>query len=134
MERVKLASGIELAVEDTGPRDGPALLFLHGFPENHRTWRHQVAHFSDRFRCIAPDQRGIGTNGLYLPTALDFRCRFGAGSRARHEAEAQRLGIEPAIVRRPGLALDLDTPADLRSLGGAPTRTSRFVDRAERRA
>jgi 2-phospho-L-lactate guanylyltransferase len=83
---------------------------------------------------IAPDQRGIGTNGLYLPTALDFRCRFGAGSRARHEAEAQRLGIEPAIVRRPGLALDLDTPADLRSLGGAPTRTSRCVDRAERRA
>ena len=36
----------------------PALIFLHGFPESHRTWRHQVAHFSDRFRCIAPDQRG----------------------------------------------------------------------------
>ena len=34
------------------------LIFLHGFPESHRTWRHQIAHFSDRFRCIAPDQRG----------------------------------------------------------------------------
>ena len=60
MERVTLASGIEIKVEDTGPRDAPVLLFLHGFPENHRTWRHQVAHFSDRFRCIAPDQRGYG--------------------------------------------------------------------------
>ena len=60
MERVRLASGIELAVEDIGPRDAPALLFLHGFPENHRTWRHQVAHFSDRYRCVAPDQRGYG--------------------------------------------------------------------------
>ncbi len=64
MERVTLASGLEIAVEDTGPRDAPALLFLHGFPENHRTWRHQVAHFSGRFRCIAPDQRGYGESAM----------------------------------------------------------------------
>lgn len=56
--RVKLASGIELDVVDTGPRDAPVLVFLHGFPESHRTWRHQIAHLSARFRCIAPDQRG----------------------------------------------------------------------------
>jgi 2-phospho-L-lactate guanylyltransferase len=66
---------------------------------------------------IAPDRRGTGTNGLYLPVALDFTCRFGVASRARHEAEARRQGIEPAIVMRPGLAADLDTPADLRMLG-----------------
>ena len=62
MKRVTLASGIELDVLDVGPlegqRDAPALIFLHGFPESHRTWRHQIAHFSARFRCIAPDQRG----------------------------------------------------------------------------
>ena len=58
MNRVTLESGIALDVVDEGPADAPALIFLHGFPESHRTWRHQVAHFSDRFRCIAPDQRG----------------------------------------------------------------------------
>lgn len=57
-QRVKLANGIELDVVDVGPRDGAVLMFLHGFPESHRTWRHQITHFSDRFRCIAPDQRG----------------------------------------------------------------------------
>lgn len=56
--RVTLANGIELDVVDEGPRDAPVLIFLHGFPESHRTWRHQVAHFSNSFRCIAPDQRG----------------------------------------------------------------------------
>ena len=56
--RVKLANGIELDVVDQGPRDAPVLIFLHGFPESHRTWRHQIAHLSGRFRCIAPDQRG----------------------------------------------------------------------------
>ncbi|HUQ13937.1 MAG TPA: alpha/beta hydrolase [Novosphingobium sp.] len=57
-KRVELASGIELDTVDAGPKDAPALIFLHGFPESHRTWRHQIAHLSDRFRCIAPDQRG----------------------------------------------------------------------------
>lgn len=56
--RVTLASGIDLDVVDVGPRDGPVLLFLHGFPESHRTWRHQIAHLAPRYRCIAPDQRG----------------------------------------------------------------------------
>ena len=74
---------------------------------------------------IAPDRHGTGTNGLYLPAGLDFTCRFGARSRARHEDEARRLGIEPAIVTRHGLASDLDTPCDLRSLtDDATTRTT----------
>ncbi|WP_239804521.1 alpha/beta fold hydrolase [Croceicoccus hydrothermalis] len=58
MKTVHLDNGIELQVRDEGPRDAPALIFLHGFPESHRTWRHQIPHLSRRFRCIAPDQRG----------------------------------------------------------------------------
>ncbi len=57
-QRIELGNGIELDVVDVGPKDAPVLIFLHGFPESHRTWRHQIAHLSDRFRCIAPDQRG----------------------------------------------------------------------------
>ncbi|MDE2596290.1 MAG: alpha/beta hydrolase [Sphingomonadales bacterium] len=60
LTRVELGRNIALDVIDTGPRNAPVLLFLHGFPESHRTWRHQIAHFSDRYRCIAPDQRGYG--------------------------------------------------------------------------
>ncbi|MFB0613194.1 alpha/beta fold hydrolase [Aurantiacibacter poecillastricola] len=62
LSRVKLPTGIELDVWDSGPRDAPALLFLHGFPENHRTWRHQIEHLNGRYRCIAPDQRGYGNS------------------------------------------------------------------------
>jgi pimeloyl-ACP methyl ester carboxylesterase len=62
MQKVALPSGIELAYAESGPADAPALIFLHGFPENHRSWRHQIAHLEDRFRCIAPDQRGFGAS------------------------------------------------------------------------
>lgn len=57
-KRVQLPNGISLDIVDEGPVDAPVLIFLHGFPESHRTWRHQIAHFKDRYRCIAPDQRG----------------------------------------------------------------------------
>ena len=57
-KRVHLANGMHLMCVDEGPVDAPVLIFLHGFPESHRTWRHQIRHFSHRYRCIAPDQRG----------------------------------------------------------------------------
>ena len=69
LKRVALHNGIHLNVVDEGPVDAPVLIFLHGFPESHRTWRHQIAHFSDRYRCIAPDQRGY--RGSSKPQAVE---------------------------------------------------------------
>ncbi|WP_338424823.1 alpha/beta fold hydrolase [Sphingopyxis kveilinensis] len=68
-QRVTLSTGVELDVVDMGPKDAPVLIFLHGFPESHRTWRHQLPHFSRRFRCIAPDQRGY--RGSSKPQEVD---------------------------------------------------------------
>ncbi len=56
--RIALATGVELDVCLAGDRASPAIIFLHGFPESHRTWRHQIAALSSRYFCVAPDQRG----------------------------------------------------------------------------
>jgi 3-oxoadipate enol-lactonase len=48
-----------LAVDVRG--DGPALLFLHGFPLDRTIWKHQVATLAG-WRRIAPDLRGAGTS------------------------------------------------------------------------
>jgi len=59
-QEITLSTGVTLNVATAGPRDGQPIIFLHGFPESHRTWRHQIAALSDRYFCIAPDQRGFG--------------------------------------------------------------------------
>jgi 2-phospho-L-lactate guanylyltransferase len=58
---------------------------------------------------IAPDRHDTGTNALALAGDSGIAFRFGADSFARHHA----LAREAVIVRRPGLALDCDTPGDL---------------------
>jgi pimeloyl-ACP methyl ester carboxylesterase len=61
-QRLPLATGITLNVASAGPEGGEPILFLHGFPESHRTWRHQLAGLSDLYRVYAPDQRGFAAS------------------------------------------------------------------------
>jgi pimeloyl-ACP methyl ester carboxylesterase len=59
--RVTGEGGVGLEVWVDGPEDGPAVLFLHGWPDSHSLWRHQVAALTEAgFRTIAPDLRGFG--------------------------------------------------------------------------
>ena len=69
---------------------------------------------------LVPDRRFDGTNVLALPTDIDFRFSYGAGSFRRHRAEAARLGLPARIVPDPQLAWDVDLPADLAYPGAPP--------------
>lgn len=59
LQRIALPTGVELDVAIEGDPKNPPLIFLHGFPESHRTWRHQIAEFARDHYVIAPDQRGF---------------------------------------------------------------------------
>jgi len=61
-QRIPLATGVTLNVCMGGPAGAEPILFLHGFPESHRTWRHQLADLSRDFRVVAPDQRGFAAS------------------------------------------------------------------------
>jgi pimeloyl-ACP methyl ester carboxylesterase len=61
-QRIALATGITLNVASAGPEGGEPILFLHGFPESHRTWRYQLDGLADRYRVYAPDQRGFAAS------------------------------------------------------------------------
>ena len=79
---------------------------------------------------IAPARDDLGSNAVACspPEVLPFR--FGENSFRPHLARARALGIEPRVVRRPRLALDIDTPDDLRAFAAepSPTRTYRYLE------
>jgi pimeloyl-ACP methyl ester carboxylesterase len=52
-----MVNGVSLAVEVHG--DGPAILFIHGFPLDRTLWRDQLGGLTG-WRRIAPDLRGMG--------------------------------------------------------------------------
>lgn len=60
LRRVTLSTGVELDVAVAGDPANPAIVLLHGFPESHRTWRHQIpALAAAGWFVLAPDQRGF---------------------------------------------------------------------------
>ena len=60
--RIGLPTGVTLTVQLGGPEGGEPIIFLHGFPESHRTWRFQMQALAGEYRVVAPDQRGFGSS------------------------------------------------------------------------
>ncbi len=76
---------------------------------------------------IVPAHDELGSNAILCAPAFAVPLRFGDESYFPHLMAARRAGIEPMIVRLPGIGLDIDHGADLRKFMAAqprmPTRT-----------
>lgn len=72
---------------------------------------------------LVPDRHDIGTNCIVAtpPNAMPYQ--FDGTSFAPHQALARGAGIEPRIVRTPGLGLDIDTIDALRDFARSPGDT-----------
>ncbi len=55
---IRADDGTMIAVREVG--EGPPLVLLHGFPENHRCWLPLLPELARGRRCILPDLRGYG--------------------------------------------------------------------------
>jgi 2-phospho-L-lactate guanylyltransferase len=80
---------------------------------------------------LAPARDERGTNAVACSPADVMPLRFGGDSFVAHRRRARAHGIEPQIVRRPGLALDIDTPDDLAAFLAAPSPTRAYAYLAE---
>lgn len=91
----------------------------------------------DKILEVAPDQGSVlvpaadgrGTNAVWRRPAGLFPLRFGNDSFKPH-LTAARDALRPCVVLSlPGIALDIDSPSDLRQLADAPgeTRTQRMA-------
>jgi pimeloyl-ACP methyl ester carboxylesterase len=77
-----------------GPADGVAVIFVHGWPELSRSWRHQLPVIGGLgFRAVAPDMRGYGRSSVY-PALADYALEHIVADMI---ALADALGIAKAI-------------------------------------
>ncbi|MGD9879752.1 MAG: 2-phospho-L-lactate guanylyltransferase [Reyranella sp.] len=81
---------------------------------------------------ISPAHDDLGSNAVICSPPDSVPLRFGDNSYFPHLDAARRSGIEPTILRQPGIAMDIDHPVDLAAFLRLPqsagTRTRAFLE------
>lgn len=54
------ADGLKIFYRESGPKDAPVVLLLHGFPTSSHMYRDLIPQLAGRYRVIAPDLPGFG--------------------------------------------------------------------------
>src|SRR5207302_1615495 len=92
MPKLTADDGVQLYYEEAG--SGIALLFVHEFAGDARSWEPQLRHFSRRYRCIAYNARG------YPPSDVPQELERYSQARARDDIRCvlDALGIQRAHV------------------------------------
>ncbi len=90
------------------------------------------AHRSAPSFTIAPSHDDFGSNAILVSRPDAVPLTFGDDSFFPHLKVARQHGIEPTIVRLPGIARDIDQPEDIHEFIrlGSRTRTHEFLSRA----
>jgi len=82
-----------------------------------------ISHGESPAFTIVPARDMQGSNTILCSPADAVPLRFGSNSYYPHLDAAKSRGIMPCVVQVPGIALDLDTPDDLREFLAAGSQT-----------
>ena len=66
--------GVDVFYREAGPKDGPGVLLLHGFPASSFMFRNLIPQLATRYHVIAPDYPGYGQS--VLPDHKAFQYTF----------------------------------------------------------
>jgi pimeloyl-ACP methyl ester carboxylesterase len=70
--RSEKIEGLSIFFREAGPRDGPVVLLLHGFPSSSRMWDSLIPALADRYHVIAPDYPGFGHSDAPDPASFHY--------------------------------------------------------------
>src|SRR5271170_2995448 len=64
--------GFNVFYREAGPKDGPTILLLHGFPSSSHMFRDLIPLLADRFHLVAPDLPGFGQSDMPDRTKFNY--------------------------------------------------------------
>jgi pimeloyl-ACP methyl ester carboxylesterase len=112
--------GVRLFYREAGPKDGPTLLLLHGFPSSSFMFRELIPQLSEGHRVIAPDYPGFGHSDF--PDPQSFSYTFDHLARVIH-GFANALDLERCVM----YLQDYGAPVGLRFALRAPDRIAGLI-------
>ena len=65
--RTVRGDGVDLAVQETGDPDAPAVVLVHGYPDTHRVWLPVAERLAPHLRVVLYDTRGQGLSPTDAP-------------------------------------------------------------------
>jgi pimeloyl-ACP methyl ester carboxylesterase len=64
--------GVHIFYREAGPKNGPVVLLLQGFPTSSQQFRNLIPTLSDRYHVIAPDYPGFGLSAAPAHTSFAY--------------------------------------------------------------
>jgi pimeloyl-ACP methyl ester carboxylesterase len=109
--------GARVAYVEMGPSDGEPIVLIHGYPQSHYMWRHQIPELAKTHRVIAVDWFGWGESERTLSQPVGY------------DAEVERIGklLDALSIKRCNLiAHDYGGYISLGFVIAHPDRVLRF--------
>lgn len=112
--------GIDIFYREAGPKDGPTVLLLHGFPTSSHMYRGLIPLLADKYRVIAPDLPGFGFSDA--PSRETYRYTF-ANLAKTIDGFTQALHLEKYAIQ----VFDYGAPVGFRLAAAHPERVTALI-------
>jgi hypothetical protein len=116
--RTAQIDGLSIFYRESGPKDAPTILLLHGLPSSSRMFEPLFARLSDRYHLVAPDYPGFGHSDWPDPKTFAYTFDHIRGNHESLHRSARSLALHPlhAGLRWPRrFSHDLGSPGPSRS-------------------
>ena len=110
--------GIEVFYRRSGPKEGPVVLLLHGFPTSSHMFRTLIPELSDIYHVIAPDLPGFGFTEVGSEFSYTFENLTDVVERFTEQLEIDRYAI---------YVFDYGAPVGFRLAMRHPKRVSAII-------
>ena len=113
-------NGLDIFYRETGPKNSPTILLLHGFPTSSHMFRNLIQKLSDEFHLVAPDYPGYGNSSM--PSVDEFDYTFENMTNIIYKF-TETIGLEKYSL----YMMDYGAPIGFRLFSMQPEKVQAFI-------